>query len=197
MQRADLRVSSQPESSMHLRTAIESDIPAIRELIPASVRGLQAADYTAEQIEGALTSVFGVDTQLIEDGTYFIVEDGEVLLGCGGWSRRQTLYGSSIHRGGSGHGAARSAALLDPSTMPARIRAFFVHPAYARRGVGTLLLVASEEAARREGFRRAEMAATLTGIPLYQKRGYRPLQRFTVPLENGASLPVVRMVKDL
>jgi GNAT superfamily N-acetyltransferase len=182
---------------MYLRTATESDIPAIRELIPASVRGLQADDYTAEQIEGALTSVFGVDVQLIEDGTYFIVEDGGVLLGCGGWSRRQTLYGSSIHGGGSCHGAARSAALLDPSTMPARIRAFFVHPAYARRGVGSLLLLASEEAARREGFLRAEMAATLTGVPLYAKKGYRSLQRFTVPLENGASLPVVRMVKDL
>ncbi len=176
---------------MHLRTATDSDIPALRELIPASVRGLQAADYTPEQIEGALMSVFGVDTQLIEDGTYFIVEDRGVLLGCGGWSRRQTLYG------GSGHGAARSAALLDPATMPARIRAFFVHPAHARRGVGSLLLQGSEDAARREGFRRAEMAATLTGVPLYARKGYRPLQRFDVPLENGASLPVVRMVKDL
>jgi GNAT superfamily N-acetyltransferase len=175
---------------MHLRLATVADIPALRELIPASVRGLQTPDYTAEEIEGALASVFGVDTQLIEDGTYFIVEEGDALMGCGGWSRRRTLYGAS------GHAPARDAALLDPATMPARIRAFFVHPAYARRGVGSLLLSASEDAARREGFRRAEMAATLTGVPLYARKGYRELQQLTVPLENGASLAVVRMVKE-
>jgi len=171
-----------------IRLAELEEADALRDLIEASIRGLQSGDYTPAQIEGALGTVLGLDTQLIADGTYFIVEVEGHLAACGGWSRRRTLFGSD-------HGPGREDAFLDPLTDAAKIRAFFVHPDFARRGIGTRLLEASEQAARDEGFTRFEMGATLTGVPLYLLRGYREVERVEVPLKNGEFLPVVKMVK--
>ena len=178
------------------------DIPALRRLIDASVRGLQAKDYTPEQIESALATVYGVDTQLIVDGTYFVAEAFSaeagtghpepdiVMAGCGGWSKRKTLYGAD-------HCAGREDSLLDPARDAAKIRAFFIHPAWARRGLGSMILEACERAASSAGFTRLEMGATLTGVPFYRAKGYAELERIEVPLENGASMPIVRMGKQL
>ncbi|HZC44684.1 MAG TPA: GNAT family N-acetyltransferase [Acidobacteriaceae bacterium] len=171
-----------------LRKANKADIPALEKLIDASVRGLQAQDYTPEQIEAALRTAFTVDTQLIEDGTYFVVEQDGELIGCGGWSRRKTLCGGDHH-------AVRENALMDPLQDAAKVRAIFVHPRWARQGVGSLLLTEAENAAKAAGFRRLEMGATLTGVPVYLQRGYRVTERMTVPLEAGVTLPVIRMEK--
>jgi GNAT superfamily N-acetyltransferase len=173
-----------------MRLATEDDVSALHALIEASVRGLQAGDYTPAQIEGALGTVLGLDTQLIADGTYFVAETADgVLAGCGGWSRRKTLFGADS-------GPGRESALLDPEVDAAKVRAIFVHPAYARRGLGTLILKTVEEAARAAGFRRYEMGSTLTGVPLYRLKGYVEVERIGVPLANGEALPVVRMVKE-
>jgi GNAT superfamily N-acetyltransferase len=176
--------------SLRIRRATLADAPALAALIDLSVRRLQAGDYSPEQIEGALGTVFGVDTQLIEDGTYFLVEAEGAIAGCGGWSKRKTLFGSD-------HGPGRKTTLLDPRTENARIRAFFVHPDWARRGVGTLILETCENAAMEAGFRGFELGATLTGERLYSVRGYREIERIEVPLANGVSLPVIRMVKKV
>jgi len=177
-----------------IRKAVPADVPALSELIDASVRGLQAEDYTLTQIESALATVFGVDSQLIADGTYFVVEakehDCATIVGCGGWSKRKTLYGSD-------HWTGREDELLDPQVDAAKIRAFFVHPAWARRGVGTLILKACEDAAAAAGFTRCEMGATLTGVKLFGAKGYVALENISVPLKNGEGLPVVRMAKQL
>jgi GNAT superfamily N-acetyltransferase len=173
-----------------LRLASPDDVPVLRELIEASVRGLQAGDYSPEQMDAALRGVFGVDTQLIADGTYFVVTDGEAIAGCGGWSRRRTLYGGD-------QWSAREDSLLDPASEAAKIRAFFVHPRFARRGVGTMILRACENAAAAAGFTRLEMGATLTGIPLYRAHGYVEREPAEVPLGNGVTLPIVRMEKVL
>jgi N-acetylglutamate synthase-like GNAT family acetyltransferase len=177
-----------------IRPAVPADIPALQALIRASVLGLQAFDYSEAQLHLALQKVFGVDTTLIEDGTYFAVEatagDQRVIAGCGGWSKRKTLYGSD-------HCAGREDALLDPACDAAKIRAFFVHPEWARRGVGSKLLDTCEAAAVAAGFRRFEMGATLTGIPLYRARGYVTGERREVPLEPGITLPIVYMAKSL
>lgn len=153
------------------------------------MRVLQAGDYSPEQIEGALGTVFGVDTRLIEDGTYFVAEAGGVLAGCGGWSKRKTLFGSD-------HGAGREDSLLDPAVDAARIRAFFVHPDWARRGIGSRILEACEDDAARSGFTRFELGATITGERLYRVKGYEPIERIEAALPNGAGLPVIRMVKS-
>ena len=176
--------------------AVPTDIPVLQTLIDASVRGLQTQDYTPSQIESALATVYGVDTQLIADGTYFVAEAETdavgtavpLIVGCGGWSKRKTLYGGDQWTG-------REAALLDPQHDAAKIRAFFIHPSWARRGIGTLILEACENAALAAGFTHFEMGATLTGVPLYQARGYVALQNLEVPLANGESLPIVRMEK--
>lgn len=179
------------EMNWNIRTAQESDIPALHALIEASVRGLQADDYTPAQIEGALGTVLGLDTQLIRDQTYFIVEasgtEGRVA-GCGGWSKRKTLFGSD-------HASVREPELLDPATDAAKVRAIFVHPEFARRGLGSLILAHVEAAAQAAGFHRFEMGSTLTGAPLYQLKDYIEIERIAVPLHNGESLPIVRMVK--
>jgi GNAT superfamily N-acetyltransferase len=179
---------------LNVRQAMLADVPALQEVIRASVRGLQTADYTPEQRERALEVVFGVDTQLIEDGTYFVVEcevsHGPEIAGCGGWSKRKTLYGSD-------HCAGREDALLDPQQDAAKIRAFFVHPGWARRGVGSLLLETCEAAAAAAGFRRFEMGSTLTGVPLYRARGYVETEGREVPLGSGLSLCIVHMEKHL
>jgi GNAT superfamily N-acetyltransferase len=180
-----------------LRTATAADLDAIRCLIAASVRGLQH-EYSEGQREQALASVFTPDTQLIADGTYYILEtaDGSTLeaatlAACGGWSWRKTLYG------GDHHHASRDAARLDPATDAAKIRAFFVHPQWARRGLGTRLLQACERAAWNAGFRCCEMGATLNGVPLYERHGYRRVADILVDLPGGERLPVVRMEKRL
>lgn len=168
------------------RLATPADVPALRELIPLSARRLQLGYYTAAQIEGALGPVFGVDTQLIRDGTYFVAEAGHQLVGGGGWSRRRTRFGSDEGRTGEDP-------LRDPATEPAMIRAFFVHPEWARRGIGRRLLALSEQAARAAGFTRLEIAATLPGVPLYEASGYTVVERTEVPLPNGERLPIARM----
>jgi len=156
--------------NVHIRKALHADVPRLREIIQASVRGLQAQDYSAAQIEGALQSVYGVDTQLIADGTYFAAETilsttGEPeIIACGGWSKRKTLYGGDQYRG-------REDSLLDPSQDAAKIRAFFVHPDWARRGIGSRILEACEKAAVKAGFKRLEMGATLSGVAFYRSRG--------------------------
>ena len=176
-----------------LRKAVPADVPILRALIDASVRVLQAGDYSPSQIESALASVYGVDSQLISDGTYFVVEASSAagaIVACGGWSKRKTLYGGDVWK-------AREDSLLDPQKDAAKIRAFFVHPDWVRRGIGTMLLDACERAAMAEGFRRFEMGATLSGVPLYRARGYISLENMGVPLANGESLPIVRMEKRL
>lgn len=165
-----------------------ADIPAITRLIERSVRTLQAADYSPEQLDAALGTVFGVDTQLIADQTYFVIEAGSRLAACGGWSFRKTLYGSD-------GGAGREPARLDPAHDNARIRAFFVDPDFARRGLGTMLLDACENAAIAAGFHSFELGATLTGERLYRVRGYRVIERTAAPLAPGLSLPILRMEK--
>lgn len=182
--------------NIHIRRAVSADVPVLRDLIDASVRGLQAEDYTPSQIESALATVYGVDTQLIADGTYFVAEDESIagataprIVGCGGWSKRKTLYGGDQWTG-------REAALLDPQHDAAKIRAFFIHPSWARRGIGTMILEACENAAVAAGFTRFEMGATLTGVLLYQKRGYVARENLEVPLANGEALPIVRMEKS-
>lgn len=181
-------------SSIHLRHATASDVPRLREVIEASVRGLQSDFYNPLQIEGALQSVYGVDSQLISDGTYFAAEDtsagSPLIVACGGWSKRKTLYGGDQFSG-------REDSLLDPRKDAAKIRAFFVHPDWARRGIGALILSACEEAARAAGFTRLEMGATLSGVAFYRAKGYADAEKQEVPLGNGHTLPILRMTKTL
>lgn len=173
-----------------VRRATEADVPALHALIEASVRGLQANDYTAAEIEGALGHALGLDSQLVVDGTYFVAEVSGEMVASGGWSYRATLFGSD---GMSGRGPEN----LDPATDAAKIRAIFVHPGWARKGLGTLLLGHCEEQARAAGFTRMEMGSTLTGVPLYRLRGYEERERMAIPLPNGEALPVIRMTKRL
>jgi GNAT superfamily N-acetyltransferase len=181
---------------IRIRQATPADIPRLREIIDASVRGLQAGDYTPAQIEGALKSVYGVDSQLIDDGTYLVAEvvESEMpkpeIVACGGWSKRKTLYGGDQF-------AAREDSLLDPERDAAKIRAFFVHPDFARRGIGSMILEACEKAAIRAGFTRLEMGATLSGVPFYRAKGYSEVEKQSAPLGNGEVLPIVRMVKQV
>jgi GNAT superfamily N-acetyltransferase len=178
------------ELNWTLRLARLDDVPALERLIALSVRVLQAPYYSAEQRDAAIGAVFGVDRQLITDGTYFVAEDESVIVGCGGWSRRGSFCGGDHARTGEDP-------LLDPARDPARIRAFFVHPARARRGIGQAILAACESAIVAAGFPRAELVATLAGEPLYLACGYRELERFAAPMPGGLSLPVVRMSKEL
>jgi GNAT superfamily N-acetyltransferase len=182
------------QTNIRIRLAVSADVPVLRELIDASVRQLQAGDYTPAQIDGALKTVFGIDSQLIADGTYLVAEAKQsgadvAVAGCGGWSKRKTLYGGDQF-------ADRADQLLDPARDAAKIRAFFVHPAWARRGVGTLILDACEAGARAAGFKRYEMGATLTGAKLFGARGYVAVRRIEVRLENGEALPVIHMEKS-
>jgi GNAT superfamily N-acetyltransferase len=178
----------------YIRKAIPADVPYLRKVIDASVRGLQEAYYSQSQIEGALASVYGVDSQLIADGTYLVAEVTESqrseIVACGGWSKRKTLYGGDQFAG-------REDSLLDPAQDAAKIRAFFVHPNWARRGMGSLVLEACEKAAREAGFTRLEMGATLSGVAFYRAKGYAAVENQQVPLRNGESLGIVRMTKQL
>jgi GNAT superfamily N-acetyltransferase len=172
-----------------IRLATMDDLAVLQGLVADSVWVLQAGDYSDEQREAAIRLVYGVDTQLIRDGTYFAVEQDGQIVACGGWSRRRTLFGGDQHR------PSREPDLLDPATEPARIRAFFVRPGWERRGIGSALVRACERAALNERFRQMEMASTLTGVALYCAHGYREAERIEVPLEHDLTLPVVRMVK--
>ncbi len=172
-----------------LRKATSADIPALADLIAASVRLLQP-EYSPRQRKAALLAIFTPDRQLIADRTYFIAEVDGIIAGCGGWSKRKTLYGGD-------NAPVRDAALLDPSTDPAKIRAFFIHPDFARRGIGSQILAACEAEARQARFRAAEMAATLAGVPFYRARGYAEIETLTAPLPDGSGLPIVRMRKQL
>jgi GNAT superfamily N-acetyltransferase len=173
-----------------LRLACADDIPKLEALIERSVRELQAPYYSTAQMDGALGTVFGVDRQLIRDQTYFVIEREGALIACGGWSKRESLFGSDAAR-------TKEDALLDPSRHSARVRAFFVQPEFARRGLARAVLKACEDAIRRAGFRRIELGATLPGVPFYRAFDYQEGERLEVPLRNGLSLPIVRMTKTL
>ena len=171
-----------------LRPAVLADRFALTGLIASSARQLSHADYMPAQVEGALRGAFGVDTQLIHDGTYFVIETEGRLAACGGWSRRRTLFGGDAR-------ADRDAGELDPAVDAAKIRAFFIHPEFARRGLGTMLLEHCEQAAVARGFRRFEMMATLPGVRLYAARGYLPGTPVEWPLGEGLTITFVPMSK--
>jgi GNAT superfamily N-acetyltransferase len=171
-----------------LRPATRADRPALKLLIARSARELGAGDYRPEQIEGALQGAFGVDSQLIDDGTYFVAEMAGSLIGCGGWSWRRTLFGGDSH-------AERNAGELDPRTDAAKIRAFFVDPGYVRRGVGRALLERCEAEARARGFTRFELMGTLPGVRLYQALGYVAGELIHYPFAPGVTIEFVPMRK--
>jgi len=177
-------------AAWQLRLSLESDVAELETLIPYSVRSLQAPYYSPAQMEAALGPVFGVDRQLIRDGTYFVAESAGLIVGCGGWSRRSSLYGGDGHRTGEDP-------LLDPQRDAARVRAFFVHPAWARRGIGRAIMIACEQAIIAAGFQRVDIVATLAGEPLYATFGYTVVERYEIPMREGLSLPVVRMTRSL
>jgi GNAT superfamily N-acetyltransferase len=196
--RLECQEFTENKMNIHIRKATTADVRRLREVIEASVRGLQAQDYSPAQIEGALQSVYGVDSQLIADGTYLVAEAFDFqnqdsqkpeIVACGGWSKRKTLYGGDQY-------AAREDSLLDPKQDAAKIRAFFVHPKWARRGIGSLILEACESAAREVGFTRLEMGATLSGVAFYRAKGYAEIDRQKAPLSNGEALEIVRMAKQ-
>ena len=176
---------------MTLRLAQAGDVPVIRALIDASVRGLNAGHYSDAQVEESLVAVFGVDSQLLEDGTYFVITADNAVVASGGWSRRSTLYGGDqVKRGGPDP-------LLDPAIDAARIRAFYVAPTHARRGLARQLYAACESAAVAAGFRRFQLGATLPGVPLYEALGFRALGPADFPMPSGATLPIIRMERDI
>lgn len=177
--------------NFELRKATAEDIPVLESLIAESVRGLAKGFYSLEQIEMSVETVFGVDGDLINDGTYFVaVTDGEIV-GCGGWSRRRTLYGAS------GYEQSRDAEMLEPGRDAAKIRAFFIRPKAARKGIGAAILAACESEAVSEGFTSVEMMATLPGVALYRACGYQGNEGVLIPLVNDLSLQCIRMNKDL
>lgn len=175
---------------MPLRVAVRADVPALSALIARSGRELSKGFYSAEQADAIVRHVFGVDSQLIEDGSYFVIEDGGHIVACGGWSRRGTLFGGDQTKAGTDP-------LLDPARDPARIRAFFVDPGHARQGLGRQLMAACADAARRAGFRAMELVATRPGEPLYLASGFEVTERFQLLLPGDVRVPVARMAKAL
>jgi GNAT superfamily N-acetyltransferase len=171
------------------RLARREDIAVIEPLMAASIRGLLRDFLPPDAVEASF-DIMGLDTQLIDDGTYYIIECEGVMAGCGGWSRRATLFGGD-------HSAGRDVALLDPRTEPARVRAMYTNPAFARRGIGRLVLSLCEQAAAAEGFTRVQLAATLSGEPLYRACGYADIERFEAPTRSGLRIPLVRMGKHI
>jgi GNAT superfamily N-acetyltransferase len=184
-----------PASEFTIRCATATDIPALLSLIEQSVRGLQQRDYTSAQIDASIGSAFGIDRQLIEDRTYFVATPActpGTLIACSGWSYRKTLCGSDTL-------AARDASTLSPNdpTSFAKIRAIFVHPDWARRGLGSLVLAHCEAAGRAAGFVRFEMGSTLTGVPLYTRKGYVETRRSQLDLPLGQTLEIVHMRESM
>jgi GNAT superfamily N-acetyltransferase len=184
------RIGARIVTELPLRPATSDDVPALGRLINDSVRGLSAGAYDQRQIESALRHVFGVDTQLIADGTYYLVEGPEGPAAAGGWSRRATLYGGDQHK-------SAPDVLLDPAADPARIRAFFVHPAWARRGLARRLFERCRASAQAAGFRSLELGATLPGVPLYEALGFAAVERVDAMMPDGVVLPVVRMRRPI
>jgi N-acetylglutamate synthase-like GNAT family acetyltransferase len=176
--------------SISLRKATPADIPLLQDLIARSARGLSTEEYRPAQIEGALRGAFGVDSQLLEDQTYFVAEENGLIIGCGGWSYRATLFGGDAR-------SDRDASSLDPKTQAAKIRAFFVDPAQARRGIGTLLLERCEQEAKLRGFSQVELMATLPGVKLYAARGYVGTDRVSYDVGSGESIEFLPMRKNL
>jgi GNAT superfamily N-acetyltransferase len=185
-----LELSSRFVSEYFLRPARVSDVSAARVLIDDSVRGLSGGLYSPAQIDASLTYVFGVDTQLIDDGTYFVIERDGALAAVGGWSGRKTLFGGDQHKSSDDNA-------LDPATDPARIRAFFVHPAHARRGLARRIFDACHDAARGAGFKSLELASTLPGVALYKTLGFRELEPIDVPMPGGLVLRCIRMDRTI
>jgi GNAT superfamily N-acetyltransferase len=177
-------------ADLHIRAALPADVGVLEALIRDSVLGLSGGDYSPVELASALEHVFGIDTRLIDDGTYFVVEDNGRPIACGGWSRRRTLFGGDRY-------ADRSDDRLDPETEAARIRAFFVHPDWARKGVGRMLLKECERAAAAGGFHRLELMATLTGIAFYEREGFSLLERHDLDLPDGVRFRLARMTRDL
>jgi len=178
------------EPTPRLRLATLADVPALGALMNDSVRGLSTGFYSNAQVESALIHLLGIDTQLIADKTYYVAEVGNDIAAAGGWSRRQTLHGGDQAK----HGADP---LIDPAVEPARLRAFFVHPHWARRGLATWLFHECSIAARAAGFRAFELTATLPGEPLYAALGFEIIERGTVPLSDGLELGTARMRRPL
>jgi GNAT superfamily N-acetyltransferase len=179
-------------ADISLRHATLEDVPALRELVETSTRALCAGDYTPRQLESALRYGMGVDPQLIKDHTYFVAEHaGKRVVGAGGWSFRRTLYGNA--HASHGGGAQR----LDPRTDAARVRAFFVHPEFTRRGIGRILLAVSQAAAARAGFKQLELAATLTGHPLYRAAGFEIAEPIKSTFPDGVTFHGFRMTKRI
>lgn len=175
-------------TSLTLRLATRDDVPALTALMDAAITSHLPAVLTPEQVESS-RMIMGLDTMLIDDGTYFVVEIDGQLAGCGGWSRRNTLYGGD-------HTPGRVPELLDPKTDPARVRAMYTAAGFARRGVGKAILDAGEAAARAEGFSHVQLAATMSGLPLYRACGYEPVEEFT-DASGGVPVPLVRMLKAI
>jgi GNAT superfamily N-acetyltransferase len=173
-----------------IRKATLADRPSITELIKDSARGLSRVDYSDPQIEGAIATVFGVDTNLIIDGTYFVAESGGRLIGCGGWSKRKTLFGGDQY-------SSRDAGELDPETDPAKIRAFFIHPDHARQGIARAILETCEAEAGASGFRTLELMSTLPGVKLYRACGYKGDERVELEVGEGLTIGLVPMRKEL
>jgi GNAT superfamily N-acetyltransferase len=177
-----------PVQPLKHRLATRGDLAALTQLMDLAIADLQKPFLDEAQIASSRT-IMGLDTQLIDDRTYFVIEQGGAIAGCGGWSRRATLYGGDRSPG-------RDAALLDPAKDAARVRAMYTHPGFTRRGVGRLILWLCEEAARAEGFTRAQLMATLAGEPLYRACGYVPIER-TSDDRGGVPVPLLRMAKTL
>lgn len=173
-----------------IRRATLEDRAALEQLIAESARGLSRGDYSDKQIESAIATVFGVDTDLIHDGTYYVAEAAGEPIGCGGWSKRKTLFGGDRF-------AARDSGELDRATEPAKIRAFFVHPGWARRGVAGAILSTCEREASAQGFRAVELMATLPGARLYAARGYEAAERVEYEIADGVRIELVPMRKEL
>ncbi|MGI9066228.1 MAG: GNAT family N-acetyltransferase [Pyrinomonadaceae bacterium] len=189
--------------NVNIRLATLEDVPAVQALLRESVSVLGVEYYTSKQISSALSHVFGVDTQLILDRTYFIAEVGGQVAGSGGWSKRKTLFGGDQAKAGRADAMlinlldSAPDALLDPATDAARIRAFYVHPQWSRKGIGSLILKSCEEAARSAGFDHVELAATLPGVPFYLDRGYEKAEEILIEMPDGESLQTFRMTKSL
>ena len=175
--------------SLTIRPAVSGDIPALKAVMDRAIKELLPAFLPPAEVL-ASQEVMGLDTQLIEDGTYYVVEADGAIAGCGGWSRRATLFGGD-------HSAGRDAALVDPATDPARVRAMYTSPDFTRRGVGRLILATCEAKAKAEGFSRCEMAATMAGEPLYAACGYQRIEPFEAQTSNGVKVPLVRMGKAI
>jgi GNAT superfamily N-acetyltransferase len=173
-----------------IRKAAMEEREAIRQLIADSARHLSREHYNNLQIETAIATVFGVDTDLIEDGTYLVAESDGELVGCGGWSKRKTLFGGDQY-------TSRDAGYLDPESEPAKIRAFFIHPAHARKGIARAILSHCETEARANGFRALELMATLPGIEFYKSCGFKETGNFDLELTKGVKLELVPMRKEL